>query len=48
MINKITVTSMHKRTVPSEPSVTVAERAEVTKGFSDGGCRRISAIAPAI
>ena len=28
---------MRKRTVPSELSVTVAERAEVTKGFSDGG-----------
>ena len=48
MINKITVTSVHKRIVPSELSVTVAERAEVTRGLSDGGCRRISATAPAI
>ena len=37
MINKITVTSMHECTVPSEPSVVVAKRAEVTREFSDGG-----------
>ena len=48
MINKITVTSVHERTVPSEPSVMMAEGAEVTRGFSDGGCHRISATAPAI
>ena len=28
---------MHECTVPSEPSVVVAKRAEVTREFSDGG-----------
>ena len=35
MIDKITVMSVHECTIPSEPSVTVAEVAVVTKGLSD-------------
>ena len=35
MIGEITVTGVHERTIPSEPSVTVAEVAIVTKGLSD-------------
>ena len=37
MINQITIMSVHECTVPSEPSVMVTKRAEVTKEFSDGG-----------